>query len=88
MSAVQPTLTDPQPDALEVGPTATKAVKGRSRIPWRFLGSRALFGLLPRQARQNRRLIYCCRRFLVDSLSVEEFRRSRLGMTPSKGFLY
>ena len=28
MSAVQPTLTDPQPDALEVGTTATKAVKG------------------------------------------------------------
>ncbi len=45
MSAVQPTLTDPQPDALEVGTTATKAVKGRSRIPWRFLGSRALFYL-------------------------------------------
>ena len=34
MSAVQPTLTDPQPDALEVGTTATKAVKGRSRIPF------------------------------------------------------
>ncbi len=46
MSAVQPTLTDdPRPDALEVGTTATKAVKGRARIPWRFLGSRALFYL-------------------------------------------
>ena len=45
MSAVQPTMTDPTPDALEVGTTATKAVKGRSRVPWRFLGSRALFYL-------------------------------------------
>lgn len=51
MTAVQPPLTDPgdstpgAPDALEVGTTATPAVKGRSRVPWRFLGSRALFYL-------------------------------------------
>lgn len=45
MSAVQPMPTDPAPDALEVGTTATLATKGRSRIPWRFLGSRALFYL-------------------------------------------
>ncbi|MFT4215444.1 MAG: ABC transporter permease [Microbacterium sp.] len=30
-------------DALAAGTTATQAAKGRSRIPWRFLGSRALF---------------------------------------------
>ncbi|AQP48345.1 peptide ABC transporter permease [Tessaracoccus aquimaris] len=45
MSTEQPTMTDPRPDALEVGTTATKAVKARARIPWRFLGSRALFYL-------------------------------------------
>lgn len=45
MTAVQPTLPDQAPDALEVGTTATKAIKGRVRIPWRFLGSRALFYL-------------------------------------------
>ncbi|WP_431805204.1 ABC transporter permease [Microbacterium sp. bgisy203] len=32
-------------DALEVGTTATRAAKGRTRVPWRFLGSRALFYL-------------------------------------------
>jgi len=45
MTAVQPQLTETPPDALEVGTTATRAVKGRSRVPWRFLGSRALFYL-------------------------------------------
>ena len=30
-------------DALEVGTTATAVTKGRSRIPWRFLGGRAAF---------------------------------------------
>jgi len=45
MTAVQPQLIEPPAeDALEVGTTAT-AVKGRSRVPWRFLGSRALFYL-------------------------------------------
>lgn len=32
-------------DALEVGTTATRAAKGRSRIPWRFIAGRALFYL-------------------------------------------
>ncbi|WP_065571278.1 ABC transporter permease [Microbacterium oleivorans] len=45
MTAVEPQLPVETPDALEVGTTATTAVKGRSRIPWRFLGSRALFYL-------------------------------------------
>jgi len=48
MTAVQPQLTEPiEPgrDALDVGTTATRAVHGRSRVPWRFLGSRALFYL-------------------------------------------
>lgn len=45
MSAVQPPITEPEVDALEVGTTATRATKGRARIPWRFLGSRALFYL-------------------------------------------
>jgi peptide/nickel transport system permease protein len=45
MTAVQPQLTESPHDALEVGTTATRAVKGRSRVPWRFLGSRALFYL-------------------------------------------
>ncbi|GGC13881.1 ABC transporter permease [Cellulomonas carbonis] len=44
MTAVQP---QPQPvqDALEVGTTATTVVRGRSRIPWRFLAGRAAFYL-------------------------------------------
>ncbi|MDJ1114902.1 ABC transporter permease [Microbacterium dauci] len=46
MTAVEPQIpTDARPDALEVGTTATTAVKGRSRIPWRFLGGRAAFYL-------------------------------------------
>jgi peptide/nickel transport system permease protein len=49
MTAVEPQLpvTDDRPkiDAIEIGTTATKAVSGRSRIPWRFLGSRAAFYL-------------------------------------------
>ena len=52
MTALQPTLPTEEPnlpddtfDALEVGTTATTASKGRSRIPWRFLGGRALFYL-------------------------------------------
>ncbi|MEV8023836.1 ABC transporter permease [Microbacterium sp. NPDC080220] len=45
MTAVEPQLPVETSDALEVGTTATTAVKGRSRIPWRFLGSRALFYL-------------------------------------------
>lgn len=32
-------------DALEVGTTATAVTKGRSRVPWRFLGGRAAFYL-------------------------------------------
>ena len=43
MTAVQPQV--PVPDALEVGTTATTAVRGRSRIPWRFLAGRAAFYL-------------------------------------------
>ena len=51
MTAVQPQapLAEDPPaetfDALEVGTTATTATKGRSRVPWRFLGGRALFYL-------------------------------------------
>lgn len=50
MTAVEPQLPpieDPATtaDPLEVGTTATTAVKGRSRIPWRFLGGRAAFYL-------------------------------------------
>lgn len=49
MTAVEPQVpvTEPQPpiDAVQVGTTATKAVSGRSRVPWRFLGGRAAFYL-------------------------------------------
>ncbi|MCM3697283.1 ABC transporter permease [Microbacterium oleivorans] len=45
MTAVQPQPPVESTDALEVGTTATATVKGRTRIPWRFLGSRALFYL-------------------------------------------
>lgn len=45
MTAVQPQQPVESTDALEVGTTATATVKGRTRIPWRFLGSRALFYL-------------------------------------------
>ncbi|WRS30280.1 ABC transporter permease [Actinomycetaceae bacterium MB13-C1-2] len=34
-----------EPDPIEAGTTATKVYRGRTRIPWRFLGSRALFYL-------------------------------------------
>jgi peptide/nickel transport system permease protein len=40
MSGAQPPL-----DAIDVGTTATRVVSGHSRIPWRFLGSRAAFYL-------------------------------------------
>jgi peptide/nickel transport system permease protein len=45
MSAVEPQLPLDTIDAVEVGTTATQAVAGRSRIPWRFLGGRAAFYL-------------------------------------------
>jgi peptide/nickel transport system permease protein len=45
MTAVQPQPPAEPTDALEVGTTATATVRGRTRIPWRFLGSRALFYL-------------------------------------------
>lgn len=45
MSAVAPQLPAHDVDAIEAGTTATAAVKGRSRIPWRFLGGRAAFYL-------------------------------------------
>ena len=50
MSAVAPQLPPAEMptgdfDAIEAGTTATTAVKGRSRIPWRFLGGRAVFYL-------------------------------------------
>lgn len=45
MSAVAPQLPAQDFDAIEAGTTATAAVKGRSRIPWRFLGGRVLFYL-------------------------------------------
>ncbi|OYC97981.1 ABC transporter permease [Microbacterium sp. Yaish 1] len=45
MTAVQPQPPVESTDALEVGTTATATVRGRTRIPWRFLGSRALFYL-------------------------------------------
>lgn len=43
MTAAGPQM--PAGDALEVGTTATTAVKGRSRIPWRFLAGRSAFYL-------------------------------------------
>lgn len=48
MTAVEPRIeaTEEPRDALEVGTAATTAVAGRSRIPWRFLGKRALFYLV------------------------------------------
>ena len=45
MSAVAPQIPAPDFDAIEAGTTATRAVKGHSRIPWRFIGGRALFYL-------------------------------------------
>lgn len=45
MSAVAPQLPVPDFDAVEAGTTATGVVKARVRIPWRFLGNRALFYL-------------------------------------------
>jgi peptide/nickel transport system permease protein len=45
VSAVAPQLPVPDFDAIEAGTTATSAVKGRARIPWRFLGNRVLFYL-------------------------------------------
>ena len=38
-------VAQPQLDAVDVGTTPTRVVAGRSRIPWRFLGSRAAFYL-------------------------------------------
>nr|BFF12303.1 hypothetical protein GCM10025699_36060 [Microbacterium flavescens] len=41
----RPQLPAPDFDAIEAGTTATGAVKSRVRVPWRFLGNRALFYL-------------------------------------------
>jgi peptide/nickel transport system permease protein len=43
MTAVQPQV--PVVDAIDAGTTATTVTRGRSRIPWRFFGSRAAFYL-------------------------------------------
>ena len=43
MNAIQTPLHTEDYDALEVGTTATTASKGSVRVPWRFLGGRALF---------------------------------------------
>jgi len=47
MTAVEPQLPtfedEGSADAVVAGTTATRAVAGRSRIPWRFLGGRAAF---------------------------------------------
>lgn len=45
MSAVAPQLPAPDFDAIDAGTTATTAVKGHARVPWRFLGGRILFYL-------------------------------------------
>ncbi|MBK7822886.1 MAG: ABC transporter permease [Tessaracoccus sp.] len=46
MSPTEPVVVETADvDPLEVGTTATKAVKTRARIPWRFLGKRAVFYL-------------------------------------------
>lgn len=51
MTAVEPQLpvapqpTPSRPDQLDAGTTATVAFRGRSRVPWRFLGGRAAFYL-------------------------------------------
>ena len=45
MSAVAPQIPAHDFDAIEAGTTATSAVKSRVRIPWRFIGGRALFYL-------------------------------------------
>ncbi len=43
MTSLQQQALDVETDALEVGTTATTAVKGRRRPPWRYLGRRAAF---------------------------------------------
>ncbi|MBD3942751.1 ABC transporter permease [Microbacterium sp. NEAU-LLC] len=45
MTAIDSSLPPQEPDAISAGTTATTAVQGRGRIPWRFLGNRALFYL-------------------------------------------
>ena len=45
MTAIDSSLQTQEPDAISAGTTATTAVKGRGRVPWRFLGNRALFYL-------------------------------------------
>lgn len=45
MTVTMPQLGEEPTAALAAGTTATRAVKSRARVPWRFLGSRALFYL-------------------------------------------
>jgi len=45
VTAIDSSLQTQEPDAISAGTTATTAVKGRGRVPWRFLGNRALFYL-------------------------------------------
>ncbi|MBN9141653.1 MAG: ABC transporter permease [Micrococcales bacterium] len=98
MTAIQPPLTEPEVDALEVGTTATKASKGRSRIPWRFLGGRAAFYLftlwaaitinffLPRLMKGDAVSAYLARNRNVTPEAAESLR-ALLGLDTDKSLL-
>ncbi|MBN9189687.1 peptide/nickel transport system permease protein [Salana multivorans] len=97
MSVVQPQL-GPEVEAREVGTTATAVVKGRSRIPWRFLGGRAAFYLftlwaavtinffLPRMMKGDAVTSYLSRNRNVTPEAADALR-SLLGLDTDKSLL-
>lgn len=96
MTTIDPPLSIE--DALEVGTTATTAVKGRSRIPWRFLGGRTVFYLftlwaaitinffLPRQMKGDAVDQYLARNRTVSPEAADALR-SLLGLDTDKTLL-
>jgi len=97
VSVVQPQL-GPEVEAREVGTTATAVVKGRSRIPWRFLGGRAAFYLftlwaavtinffLPRMMKGDAVTSYLSRNRNVTPEAADALR-SLLGLDTDKSLL-
>ena len=98
MTAVEPQLPAPDLVAVQDGTTATTAVKGHSRIPWRFLGGRALFYLftlwaaitinffLPRMMKGDAVTQYLARNRNVSPEAADALR-SLLGLDTDKSLL-
>ncbi|MBH0131384.1 ABC transporter permease [Salinibacterium sp. NK8237] len=98
MTAIQPQPFTDDSDSVDAGTTPTNAVKGHSRVPWRFLGGRALFYLftlwaaitinffLPRMMKGDAVTQYLARNRNVTPEAAEALR-SLLGLDTDKSLL-